>query len=489
VTVTGYQTVAQQNLTCAIRIRERRRQLGLTQAEVVDRVSRPGSRLSSQALSAIENGRRLAVGRLPDLAAALECTVSYLLGLATDPDRWEPDDVPPPARVRPPGERAEPDANGRAAPPRRSWILGPDLPDAASPSPLPHPRYPLAEAVMRFSIALGAVVPILLAGVAACGSPAGSPAGAPAGSSSAAASNTSQLTLYTSVTQNTVTAVVNGFAKADPGVKVSVFRATTGQLNARIAADQHSGGLRADVIWATDPLSMESYAQQNLFRPWPVPGLAGVPAADKTTYFWGTRELYLVIVAHKGLTPLPRNWADLTSPAYQGKVALPDPAAAGSAFAALGYFATAPGFGLGFYRALKANGAVQVATIPEVVTDVAEGRYQLGITLDSEVRSAIAEGSPVVMDWPADGAISLYSPIAETVAATGGADAAARAFLSYVLSPAGQATIGKTGWQPVLPGIAGPPRPAGATEVYPGWSALFGRQQQILRQYQAIFGA
>ena len=39
-----------------------------------------------------------------------------------------------------------------------------------------------------------------------------------------------------------------------------MFRATTGQLNTRIAADQHSGGLRADVIWGTDPLSMESYA-------------------------------------------------------------------------------------------------------------------------------------------------------------------------------------------------------------------------------------
>jgi iron(III) transport system substrate-binding protein len=338
---------------------------------------------------------------------------------------------------------------------------------------------------MRFPLALGAVLPILLA-AAACSSAASSPAGS---SSTPAGDATQQITLYTSVTQNTVTAVVNGFAKADPGVKVSVFRATTGQLNARIAADRHSGGLRADVIWATDPLSMESYAQQNLFRPWPVPGLAGVPAADKTAYFWGTRELYLVIVAHKGLTPLPQTWKALTSAAYQGKVALPDPAAAGSAFAALGYFATAPGFGLGFYRSLKANGAVQVATIPEVVTDVAEGRYQLGITLDSEVRSAIAEGSPVVMDWPADGAISLYSPIAETVAATGGADTDARAFLRYVLSPAGQATIGKTGWQPVLPGIAGPPRPAGATEVHPAWPALFGRQQQLLQQYQAIFGA
>lgn len=344
---------------------------------------------------------------------------------------------------------------------------------------------------MRFPLTTGSAAPVLLVtalvtvlvtgGVAGCGS--GTPG------ASGASEGTQQLTLYTSVTQNTVTAVLDGFAKVDPDVKVSVFRATTGQLNARIAADEHSGGLRADVIWGTDPLSMESYAEEHLFRPWPLTGLAGVPGADKTTYFWGTRELYLVIVAHKGLTPMPRTWADLTSPAYRGKVALPDPAAAGSAFAALGYFDTAPGFGLGFYRALKANGAVQVATIPEVVTDVAEGRYQLGITLDSEVRSAIAEGSPVVMDWPADGAIELYSPIAETVAATGGANTATQALLRYVLSPAGQAAIGKTGWQPVLPGIAGPPRPAGATEVYPGWPALFGHQQQILQQYQAIFGS
>jgi iron(III) transport system substrate-binding protein len=349
---------------------------------------------------------------------------------------------------------------------------------------------------MRFPLTAGAttpvlpalpalrVLPVLLAALLATGAVAGCGSQAPD-----ASGTTQQVTLYTSVTQNTVTAVLDGFAKVDPDVKVSVFRATTGQLNARIAADEHSGGLRADVIWGTDPLSMESYAQEHLFRPWPLTGLSGVPGADKTTYFWGTRELYLVIVAHKGLTPMPRTWADLTSPVYRGKVALPDPAAAGSAFAALGYFDTAPGYGLGFYRALKANGAVQVATIPEVVTDVAEGRYQLGITLDSEVRSAIAEGSPVVMDWPADGAISLYSPIAETVAATGPANTATQALMRYVLSPAGQAVIGKTGWQPVLPGIAGPPRPPGATEVYPGWPALFGHQQQILQQYQAIFGS
>jgi transcriptional regulator with XRE-family HTH domain len=142
VTVAGYLTVAQRNLTCAIRVRERRRELGLTQAEVVERVSRHGSRLSSQALSAIENGRRLAVGRLPDLAEALGCTVTYLLGLTAEPGRWQPDtqdtpfmpvtqdtlDVPD----APPAPRTPAAQPGLRTPPRHSWILGPDIP-AATP--------------------------------------------------------------------------------------------------------------------------------------------------------------------------------------------------------------------------------------------------------------------------------------------------------------------------------------------------------------------
>ncbi|HKT04941.1 MAG TPA: extracellular solute-binding protein [Rugosimonospora sp.] len=325
---------------------------------------------------------------------------------------------------------------------------------------------------------LRTAVPLLLLATAACGAsttPRAAPTSAPS------------LTLYTSVTQNTVDAVVAGFRAARPGAKVSVYRATTGQLNARIAAEQRSGGVRADVIWGTDPLSMQSYADQNLLRPWPVAGAGAVPAQYQTRYFWGTRVLYVILVVHKGLTPAPARWADLLNPAYRGKVALPDPAAAGSAFAAVGYFASNPAFGLDFYRKLKANGAVQVSTVPEVVTDVASGRYQLGITLDSEIRGAVAKGSPVAAVWPADGAIALYSPIAETAAAKN--SAAAEEWLRYVLSADGQRRIASTGWQPVIPGVPGPVQPSGATSVSPDWTALFGQQRQLLQQYQAIFGA
>lgn len=76
---------------CAQRIRERRLTLGLTQREVAGRLARLGNRTTNRTLSAMENGRGLDLGLLPELAASLECTVTYLIGLAADPHAWEPD--------------------------------------------------------------------------------------------------------------------------------------------------------------------------------------------------------------------------------------------------------------------------------------------------------------------------------------------------------------------------------------------------------------
>jgi transcriptional regulator with XRE-family HTH domain len=75
---------------CAKRVRERRLTLGLTQREVASRLGGIGSRCSNRALSAMENGRGLDLGLLPDLAEALNCTITYLLGLTDDPAAWQP---------------------------------------------------------------------------------------------------------------------------------------------------------------------------------------------------------------------------------------------------------------------------------------------------------------------------------------------------------------------------------------------------------------
>ncbi len=73
------------------RLRERRADLGLTQKQVVTRLARCGVWTTNRALSSLEHGAGIDVARLPELAIALECTVTYLVGLTDDPHRWEPD--------------------------------------------------------------------------------------------------------------------------------------------------------------------------------------------------------------------------------------------------------------------------------------------------------------------------------------------------------------------------------------------------------------
>jgi transcriptional regulator with XRE-family HTH domain len=110
-------------------MRERRLTLRLTQLEVVGRLQRRGNQTTNRALSAMENGRGLDLGLLPELAESLDCTVTYLLGLSTDPHAWRPDRW---ARTMetPPAPKEEPVAERLGAPAVRGavGVLGPEVP-------------------------------------------------------------------------------------------------------------------------------------------------------------------------------------------------------------------------------------------------------------------------------------------------------------------------------------------------------------------------
>ncbi len=361
-----------------------------------------------------------------------------------------------------------------------------------------NPLRPPARGRSRFTrastVAL-ATVAVLISACAGSGAPPASPSPtstlpsiAPSLEASSIATPVPEpsgtIRLYTSVTQATVDAVVAGYSAAHPGVTVDVFRAPTGELAARIAAEQRDGRILGDVLWLTDPLSIQAYASQGLLRAWEPTEAAGIDPAYRGETHWGTRFLNMVIVRGSGVTPGPLSWNDLADPAYMDAVAIPDPGFAGSAFGALGYFALSTSAGLDFYSSLKANGTVQVKTPDEVTAGVAEGRFKAGMTLDNSARTAVTKGSPVALVWPTDGAIAMYSPIG-VVDATENAPAA-ESLVEFVLSDPGQVAIAGTGWQPIRPSAGGPP--AEGSQVYPDWERAFGRQEELLAGYRAIFG-
>jgi len=67
------------------RLRRRRGELGLTQKQVVTRLARAGPRITNRTVSSLEHSAGVDVAKLPELAAALDCTVTYLVGLTDDP--------------------------------------------------------------------------------------------------------------------------------------------------------------------------------------------------------------------------------------------------------------------------------------------------------------------------------------------------------------------------------------------------------------------
>lgn len=295
-----------------------------------------------------------------------------------------------------------------------------------------------------------------------------------------AANDDGVLRIYTSVTQGTVDAVVAGFQASNPDVEVEVFRAPTGEVTARIATELRDDNLQADILWLTDPLSIQQYEQDGLLREWEPENIEAVPEEFRTDTFFGTRVLNLVIVADETLTEPPNDWRDLTT--MEGDVAIPDPGFAGSAFAALGFFALDPDYGLDFYRDLEANGGVQVRSPGDVVNGVAEGIYAAGVTLDRAARAAVEDGSPIARIWPQSGAISLYSPIA-VVDSTG--TGTAEAFVEYVLTEEAQEAIASTGWEPIRQDVDWPRT---GTKQTIDWGLAFDRQEELLADYREIFG-
>ena len=98
---------AMRHLVVSQRLRERRRTLGLTQKQVISRLARLGVLSTNKALSSLEHGSGLDVAKLPELAEALDCSVTWLLGLTDDPHSWEPAGRRPTAGPRPRAVDAE----------------------------------------------------------------------------------------------------------------------------------------------------------------------------------------------------------------------------------------------------------------------------------------------------------------------------------------------------------------------------------------------
>ena len=150
---------------------------------------------------------------------------------------------------------------------------------------------------------------------------------------------------------------------------------------------------------------------------------------------------------------VPKSWFDLADPKYYGKIVLANPSSSGSAYAQLYMMYKLTG-DLSLAEAIAKNGTVYVTDSKSGPQAVARGEYALTMTGESNVSSAIAQGSPVTYLYPVEGTGRRIEG-AGIIEGCKNLEAA-KIFMDWFTSKAGAEVIRSCGRRPVSTEVGGP---------------------------------
>jgi len=265
------------------------------------------------------------------------------------------------------------------------------------------------------------------------------------------------LMVYTSCPIEIMTEIERVFEAAHPEIDVQVYRSGTGTITAKIAAEREAGKILADIVWVADYAYFEGLKGLDLLYPYESPEAKNLPEifVDPDRCYYGARIFSMVIAYNTLLVDdPPRRWTDLLDPKWRGQLVTGNPQYSGSNVVAT--TALCLEYGLSYLKGLRENEIAVVRGNSQAAAEIAAGAYMVGFTLDNIARGMKAQGSPIGLVYPEDGAVFLPSPIA--IVKTSEHIEAAKTFVDFVLSPAGQEALVEYGsYIPARPDVAPPP--------------------------------
>ena len=299
------------------------------------------------------------------------------------------------------------------------------------------------------------------------------------------------LNLYTSEPQEKIDEIVAAFAAHQPNVSVEVFRAGTGDLTARIAAEEKAGAIGADLLLAADAGTFEGYAERDLLREY-VPADADKldeNVLDAEGFYTGTRIIPTVIAYNTTeITDPPSSWADLTKPEYSGKLVMPNPDVSGAAAFNAAVWLNESSLGEGWLTDLAKNQPLIAESNGPVSQAVAEGSQPVGIVVDYLVRDLAAAGSPIAVSYPEEGVPYVAQPVG--IFANTTAPEAAEAFVDFLVSEEGQKLAVEQAYLPVRGDVGTPegaPELSSITMLNPDLAQIRAEQPAAVETFKKLF--
>lgn len=255
---------------------------------------------------------------------------------------------------------------------------------------------------------------------------------------SAGAVDAQQVTVYTAGPAGLANALAKGFEKQS-GIKVSLFQGTTGQVMARLSAEQANP--QADVLisaaWDTGP----DLKAKGMLMPYTSPNAKMVPDSLKDSAYVAQGAAALAIIWNPKVgKPKPSDWSDLAQAAYKDTVTMPDPSSSGSAYGLVSGLVANKSYGWPFFARLKANGTVVAGANAQALNPVMQGaKAAVFGGVDYISIGAQKKGEAIEIVYPKSGTVLEARPA--MIMKTAPHPDSAKKFIDYLLSEEAQKMV------------------------------------------------
>jgi iron(III) transport system substrate-binding protein len=221
--------------------------------------------------------------------------------------------------------------------------------------------------------------------------------------------------LYSSMQEDQLMAIKEGFEKKYPGVTMEYYFAGTSKVVTKISTEAQAGHVDADVIWVGDAADYVSFKEEGILQQYTSPEAAGLDPnyIDAEGYYTAAR-LVGVGIAYNTVTvkpeDAPKTWSDLLDPKWKDQIVMSDPGTAGTTKYWMNAMMCSDKYGADYMQKLKDNGCLLESGTTATHNQLAAQAYQVGVCLDYVTANLVAEGSPIAFLYPED-TVSIASPI------------------------------------------------------------------------------
>jgi iron(III) transport system substrate-binding protein len=214
--------------------------------------------------------------------------------------------------------------------------------------------------------------------------------------------------------QSAAEKMASAFKAKYPGIEVNLLRQTAQVLNTRLSQDLKAGSTDCDVFCSTDEAHYPPLIRGNYLTQFTPPDLGLLPKQFQNLnpdHYYHLGAIGFVVINYrtdKVSTP-PATWKDFVSSAWKDKTTTGHPGASGY----VGQWVTAMlrTYGDGWLNDFKNTNPKVNRSVNDTVTDIKSGERQVGAGPDNFSLASKANGVPIDIKFPDDGAVIVPGPV------------------------------------------------------------------------------